>query len=368
MKNEGVFEWNGQVCVGSRLPLELPKLTILNSAQSKYPLGGDEWILGTQEALRQYMGNGYAVVGSLGLNTWEYTTWGAGISGYPLLIVVLWNGKDDPRRMYQDTLQDLMLPAEATTLILLPSGNLSAKEWGPVRDHFVVSLANLVIPISIHSGGRMEWLLTTIRGKTVTGFEREWRKGARNEGYHFDIEHLQRDLDPRMEGWLIHWTHACQGPWPGETRAEYFQSVTTNWEEYAHSARKTMERIVHEKQIRPSSWRIRKQEGVVCFTGLPPSQAAHLMRWRARYVRYTIEPYGIGIQVTTAHRIGIQPVHYLEAGAVSPAGIPAFLLQGKGRCGRWPQENEYRHLGGIDLKTLAPDEWKSLDLTGFHRA
>jgi hypothetical protein len=364
MKSEGVFDWNGHLCVGNRLPLELPKLVVLNSAQSKYPLGGDEWILGTREALESYVGERQALVCSLGLNTWEFTTWSGGTNGYPLIITVLWDGTLSPLEVFQATTKDLSLSEDSTTMVLLPTRSNQIKESGPYRDQLVASMANLVVPISIRTGGRMEALLAGISmDKIDPRFTREWKRTFESNHYHFDMETLKKDVDPRFTGWLVHWTRACPGPWPGETRAEYFKSVIENREEYAHSARRTLLRIASEKRIRSSPWRIRGKESVVCLSGLPPSQATHLMRWRSRYVRYAIEPFGIGISGKTASRIEIEPVQYLESGMTLPDGIPAFLLQRSGRGGHWPQEVEYRHCGEIDLETLAADEWEAIDLT-----
>lgn len=369
MKNEPVFDWNGFCCVGSKLPLEHPRLAILNSAQSKYPLGGDDWIQGTLRALQFYSGERYTLLTSMGLNTWEFTTWAGGARGYPLILVLIWDGRSEPSDLYRALASDLALEPGRTTLLLLPPAKGSIKDQGPRRDHLIVSLAKKVVPISIHPGGRMESLLASLTGEKIDfSFSRDWKHQAQIAPYFFDIAHLQTEIDPHWEGWVIHWTHACQGPWPGETRARYFQSVLESREEYTHSAQRTLERIIEEGRIRSSSWRIRGKERVVCLSGLLPSQAADLVRWRARYVRFSIEPYGLGIHSSAVKRLGIRPVHYLEEGIHSPQDIPAFLLQSSGRSGDWPRENEYRYQGDLDLNRLATEEWKPIILpTGTGR-
>lgn len=364
MKTYEVFSWQGYVCAGSRLPLELPKLAIVNSSQSKYPRGGDEWILGTQEALHSYTGKGMTLIGSLGMNTWEMVTWAGGAGGYPLIITVLWDGACDPITLFNDTINDFALTPESAMLLLLPVQKKRIRESGPDRDLLITTLADTLVPVSIRLGGRMESLLKApgIQEKIDSFFRREWMEGSRNNPYRFDITAVKRDLDSRVKGWLIHWTRACQGPWPGETRAEYYRSITENWEEYAHSARKTLGRIVEERRIRSSSWRISGKENVVCFSGLPPSQATSLMRWRSRYTRYTIEPYGIGIAFSASERVGIKPVWYWDDRTGIPDRIPAFLLQGIGSSGDWPREDEYRHQGDIDLDALSLGEWEPINL------
>ncbi len=368
MKSECIFVWNGHICVGSKLPLEQRKMVILNSAQSKYPLGGDEWILGTLEALRCYAKKGWTLLGSLGLNTWELTSWAGGVSGFPLLITIMWDGRGDPIEIYQALIQDFDLLAEMTTLLFLPVEKKQNKKSGPQRDHFIASLADTIVPVSVRPGGKMEALLASHSdGKTDSSFQRNWGDNHKREHYLFDIAALQRDLDPRYKGWIFHWTRANPGPWPGETRADYFKGVVESREEYTHSARKTLRRIVDEKRIRATSWRIRGKDIVVCLSGLPLSMATRLMRWRSRFVRFTAEPYGIGLSPATVKRMKIHPVVYIPSGSAPPDGIPAFLLQGSGSSGDWPQEDEYRHQGDIDLKTLKPDEWEPVDLTGYRR-
>ncbi len=367
MKNHLAFEWNGYTCIGSRYPWEQPKLAILNSAQSKYPLGKDEWILGTLDALQTYQQAEITLITSLGMNTWEYTTWAGGTFGYPLIVAVLWDGRMDPNALFNRTIRDFSLSAEQVSLLLIPARKSRIKDSGSERDRLITSLADTLVPVSIHPHGRMRKLLENRANQTKADFRfsREWRGGRRRECYLFDIAAIRANFDEKLKGWLIHWTRACQGPWPRETSAEFYRNITENREEYAHSASKTLARIVNEKRIRANSWRIRGKEKVVCLSGLPPSKAVDLVRWRSRYVRYTIEPYGIGISSPAAWRIGIQKVRYLNERTGIPEGIPAFLLQGEGTSGDWPREDEFRHLGDIDLDALSPDEWEIIDLDGY---
>jgi hypothetical protein len=76
-----------------------------------------------------------------------------------------------------------------------------------------------------------------------------------------------------------------------------------------------------------------------------------MVRFRARYARYSFEPYAIAIDEQAAVRCGARAVRY---GAIG--GDDARFMQGSGVAGHWEAEREWRIVGDLDLRCLAPSE------------
>jgi hypothetical protein len=232
-----------------------------------------------------------------------------------------------------------------------------------------VTHAKRIHPISIRPDGRLADLLKGIveKCKIDTSFQIDWKQDRSCPIRHWklDAERIRAVIDPHYEQYLIHWTRACAGPWPGETSAEFYRDVFASDSEYARSAHRTLQRIVAEKMIRGSSWRIHGSQRVVSFTALPPSQAISLMKWRKRYVRYTFEPFGIAVLKETALAKGVQPVRYLKPGDQPPSDERSAYCQGIGSKTEWTQEQEYRYLGDYRLEADADEIWQEIDLSSY---
>src|SRR3990172_10222707 len=112
MSTSPVFDWKGLLCVGSRLTLELPRMVILNSTQSKQPCGGDSWVEGTLKALESCSDSSWTLLSSTGMNTWELVCWAGGMHHYPQIIGVPWNSTSDPKEVFVSILQDYDLLPE----------------------------------------------------------------------------------------------------------------------------------------------------------------------------------------------------------------------------------------------------------------
>ena len=78
-----------------------------------------------------------------------------------------------------------------------------------------------------------------------------------------------------------------------------------------------------------------------------------LMKWRSRYRQMSFEPYGIGIEKTTAIQLGIVPVHYYRKKEY-PKDKPPWQLQSQGMKTDWKQEAEYRYPGDFNLSDIEP--------------
>ena len=358
------FEWKGLPCFGNRDLLGLRKVVLLNSSQGKQPTGSDSWIRGTLRAIKDFASKDSVLLTSVGLNTWELTCWAAGNRNLSQIVAVPDDGIRTHDDIYREISRDFALDEGAYCLILLPSQLGKPKSFWENRDRKLVELSDVLVPISIREGGRMDSILKTggLLAKVEEGYRVEWSP-PRDHVHSLLLpkEVIREEQDPRFEGYLTHWTRSSDGPWPGEKRADYYKDVVASDHEYPRSGKRTWERIQREKRIRASSWRIRGGHSVVSFTSLLPSQAVQLMRWRKRYSRYTVEPYGISVEEEAARRMGTSPVRYVSKQATHPL-VPEYLLQGKSAKANWPIEHEHRHLGDFDLSELPDASWDAVDL------
>ncbi len=359
-------EWAGAKLLGSGLPLGVRKVAILNSTHSRYPLGADPWILPTLSAVRVLAEARAVVLTSVGTPNWDLLTWASGEAGCLLLVVLPGQGEAESLSQVDRIQRDFDLHPERTSFVILPERGKGRREAGPLRDRWIVEHADEIVPISIRPGGRMDGLLLewSPDPRVLPDFGVPYVNDRSYPPYRFRIETIRREIDPLWTDSLIHWTRAASGPWPGETRADFFRAVCSSGERYARSARATLDRIRDERLLRASDWKVREKHAVICFSSLPPSRATELMRWRKRYLRYPIEPFGIAIRAEVARSLGICPVMYVET-EPSPSDCPGHLAQGMGTKGFWPAEQEHRHLGDLDLATLPEDSWDVVDLSPY---
>jgi hypothetical protein len=127
-------------------------------------------------------------------------------------------------------------------------------------------------------------------------------------------------------------------------------------DQYCRSAAATLRRIVKEQVIRGSEWRVAGEQPVVSFTELSPIDSLSLMRWRARWARWSFEPYGIAVHREWATAQGARPVRYVtgkEWRALAPVEKPYSHRVGK-EAGAWPAEREWRCLGDFSLRDAPP--------------
>jgi hypothetical protein len=78
------------------------------------------------------------------------------------------------------------------------------------------------------------------------------------------------------------------------------------------------------------------------------------MRWRARFVRWNFEPYGVAIDIDYARSVGIRPVVYgtVRAYARLPERDRPFFQNVGEKGGDWTPENEWRFHGSLSLAAI----------------
>ncbi|MBD3297172.1 MAG: hypothetical protein GF341_00820 [candidate division Zixibacteria bacterium] len=333
---------------------ERPRVAILNSRQSKTPLGIDEWVRRTvaaaQWAARELDAE---IVSSTNPLTWNLATWAAGRAG---ACVHLFEPESSGDAAY--FAREFDIPRDHLHLHpITDSSARSGKSWWAGRDRAVIDLADVLIPVSLRPGGALEGLIAEHAGTKdiISQFRTPYAPAAHHERDLVDRNRLNPDLHNWPEGYLIHWTRSCHGPWPGETMADFLTDLVASQTQYCRSARHTLNRILRERRIRGSAWHVGSNQPVVAFTELSPLESIPLMRWRSRWARWSFEPYGIAIPIEAAKQIGIRPVRYVEPDQWT--GIPADEKPFCHSIGKdhpiWPAEREWRVVGDVALEELA---------------
>jgi hypothetical protein len=95
----------------------------------------------------------------------------------------------------------------------------------------------------------------------------------------------------------------------------------------------------------------------VSFTGASISDFAKYMQWRKRYKEFSFEPYGIGIEKTTAVSLGIEKVKYLSEKEIKNIDSNSrWKFQSKGKFTDWSREEEYRFKQDFLLSSVSPEK------------
>jgi hypothetical protein len=329
------------------------RVAILNSRQTKTPVAHDPWVLGTLAAVDHVAGAGNDVISSIGMTTWDLVTWRTGLVEGPIELVMPIADSSDEEETKASVLREFNLSPTNTRwrFFAAPSAELTKKSWWPQRDETVIGSADMIVPVSIRSGGLLEKLISQRGLDTNLRFQTEYRPYPHHVRQLIDPSRLDPAIETWPDDYLIHWTRASNGPWPGETKASYFADVLLAKDQYCRSAAATLERILQEGIIRGSQWRIAGGQPVVSFTELSPLDSLSLMRWRARWARWTFEPYGIAVHRDWAASQDVRPVRYVtdkEWRTLAPEEKPRCHRIGK-MSGEWPAEREWRCHGDFPL-------------------
>jgi hypothetical protein len=258
-------------------------------------------------------------------------------------------------------LNEFRLDASSVTVkkIVFADQRTGSKFWYAGRDQYIVNNSDVLLPIAIRPAGRLQQHLVKVGSESRIDrtFAVDYSPVAHHATTPVDTDRLSTAMQEWDGDYLIHWTRARHGPWPGETAAQFYQDLSASSNSYCRSARDSLQRIIREQTIRASSWRIGGDVPVVAFSGLAPVAALPLMRWRARWARWSFEPYGIAIRKDAALALGARAVRY-----VSELEWKELALEEKPFCHRkgeredvWSAEDEWRIRGDVDLSSIPRD-------------
>ncbi len=335
---------------------------ILLSRQPSRPCANTPWVIQTIRAVRWLRENGFGLVSSTGIQTWELLTSAASHEKLPLRLIPGSEAKCEGR-LPSEVLSDFALDSNVTEV--LPSARESYRDLtslGTSRDARAVKGADIVIPISIRSKGTMASLLehASAEGKEIVEAFRIPHSLRRERlAYSLVGESLNPDLEATPSARFTHWTRATNGPWPDERRIDYYSAVMES-PTYPRSAFDTLRRILRTRRIVASSKHMPARTATVSFTGLTPKEVAPLMRWRARYSMMSFEPYGLSFAQDIGTANGIIPVTYHDRRQrVNPEDSivgSAWQRQSIGGRTDWRREMEFRCKGDFCFDQLDTED------------
>jgi len=376
--------------LGNRSVLELPAAAVLNSRKPRRITPDDKWLQETKRLVQLAIAEGFAIVSSYG-NT-PYCVVSRLSKDSPMIVVC-----DDilPSMASEKTALEFLsayhdlFRRERTLFIssfppgVRPKSDIRSSE----RDHLVAALASSLLVAEVREGGNMQQIIDigvrrTVRiiafpscssdrppltepakGKAVprtspftetTGGNmlqpdrQPTRLRAAKSG---QIRLVDLDDLPNNLPWLIHYTRSRPGPWPGQTIAEYCQSLIDGQKGACHTAFDTLVHIIGERLIRASSRLTRGPWGVVSFSECLPAELDTLIKWRKGLCRWSFEPYGIAFPQESLADLGAGPAIYgsREDFRHLPAERKHLFHAQHSSLGDWTAEREWRFRGDLLL-------------------
>jgi len=335
--------------LGSKAMLDLPASAILNSRKPRCITPDDKWLQETKRLVRLAVEEGFVIVSSYG--TTPYCTTTRLSKGLPTIIacddVLPFMGPEKTALEFYSAYHDLFQVERTLFISSFPPGTQPRRSVRSAeRDHLVAALASVLLVAEVREGGNMQQVLHIAEKRAVrivgyppclsnkstltaskkgiavplvspvaepshgsmsqSDLKPSRPRGARSGYIRFESLYDRRDESP----WLIHYTRSFHGPWPGQTIAEYCQSLIDGSEGAGHSAFDTLIRILKERLIRASSRLTRGSYYVVSFTECLPAEIETQIKWRKGLSRWSFEPYGIAFPRESLADLGARPAVY----------------------------------------------------------
>jgi hypothetical protein len=325
------------------------KAAVLNSRQSKFPLGADPWVTATREAMENIREKALTVVTSVGQNTWELTLSLASIHKLPVIVFAPTEGQRIQEIVDNITAQFNLNPDQSGFMLYRTSGKAGSNKRRTRRDRAVAETADIIYPVSVRADGTMSSLLKEYNAKICPDFMSTAVSLRRPRP---DYSRMTLGADWKDTDLIIHFTRTTPGAWPDENKLDYYRAVVSSQHTYCHSATATLEHILERKKICASARHIKSGYRVVGFTSATADNLSSLFRYRSRLINPNFEPYGIALSRHLAPEYSIHPVIYGDRAIFEklPAEKKPFF-QNDGD-GHWRAEREWRHLGDFDFTSL----------------
>jgi hypothetical protein len=338
--------------VGPPALLDSETVAVLNSRQSKYPVGSDPWVQGSEAAVAYAAMHGWTVVSSLGMNTWELVL--ARAASRRLSAIVVVPASESPATEAIPAIcKRFCLDPERTGFLPLAGQTVRRRDtaWAE-RDRTIATLAKRLAPVSIRPGGNLDRLIGEFRLRVIGDFRVPYEPPSRPRPRY---DHLR--ANPAVAtGLIVHFTRSRSSSWPGETDCDFYGAIVESKEEYCRSASQGLRRILDTGMIWGSSRNIRGGYAVVGFSEITGEVPLNRFAYRARLANPYFEPYGIGLDREAALQAGLRPVVYGSAAdyeRLTETDKPYFQSAGADAM-RWRAEQEWRFCGNLRLDRLSP--------------
>jgi hypothetical protein len=370
--------------------LNFSKATVLNSRKGRFITPLDSWLQVTKRLTEEAIMRNFTFVSSLGMLTYEVVTFIAKKNNSKMIIVldeylpgVL--SEESEQAFYNrfhnifDLKNTLFISPFFPEVKLPPRRQRMA-----LRDYWVVELADYIFIAEARAEGNIQRLASEAlsQGRKVivfqpqrfspntkgnqkllaTGAEEIVFEGISQSPVNKVELKLSEEATSKLQAdfseYLFHYTRACPGPWPKQSLAEYIQSLIEGEPDASHTAFDTLCRILNEGIIRASDWFVRVKVPVVSFSKCPPDELSKIRKWNPALIRWTFEPYGIGIRKSILERMGAKPVIYApehKFKEISENERFRFQLHQPPKTD-WAAEKEWRIPGDVILKDISSED------------
>ncbi|MBC7817321.1 MAG: hypothetical protein IAG10_10570 [Planctomycetaceae bacterium] len=267
----------------------------------------------------------------------------------------------------------------------------------PLSDRVLIAAANQVLALQVRSNGNLHQLLRARLTDSAWPTASVWLalgealvpsevaselQSLGAVGWWLFVEHVSNVLDPpRRTGtletcstmtelpwpdgdYLVHWTRRRDGPWPGQSEAEFIDELLLRRESTSHSAFAALSRIVQLRRVIASAAGIRGSAAVVSFSSKPLHELTEQRAFRAHRGRWDCESYGLCLKRDWLQSLGAKPVIYGDDAqwlSLPECDRPFFQLRTtRSRHGTktidWSEEAEWRVPQDVDLTTASRDD------------
>jgi hypothetical protein len=321
------------------------------SRQNLYPCKKTPWIVNSTKAIIWIRKENHTLITSVGLSTWEVLiTLGLKYSLKQIVIIPADSIEQYNRKLdYYKNQFDFDNSISTLPLILQ---TISKNELLFARDEKIIELSDVLLPVSIRKNGNFHKKLKETKKIINDNFSIPYNS-KHYEGSKYQIEKIIKNNSFTSNNYLIHWTRRCKSNWPDENLLTYYLDIFKS-DEYPRSGFETLRHIFDKRVIIASNRHMVKGFSCVSFTDSSVIEFVKLMKWRKRYVEYSFEPYGIGIEREYGILSGITKVTYVSD-KKHIENKDSWKYQTIGNKGDWRKENEYRYKGDFDL-SIVPEK------------
>ncbi len=357
------------------LPSRPPLVGFFNSRKPKALSPHDEWLAAMRMLLGHVVSSGGGIASSLGTLTYDLATAHARETGCPLLLVLPFSLEQIEGVRYRSLLS---LP-DTSGIVLAPEARTILCDKQPrlrQRDRMLARLADVHCVLAVSSRGnlfpmlqeeystrpRCRWILVPTRHGIESEGSLRLLQADPEQSLTFSVR-IETETRPFVEAppsapaeilwknYLIHYTRACDGAWPGQSHEEHLQSLLNGDRDSGHTAMDTLLRIVAEGKIRASKRMVRGAEPVVSWTSRSPEELDSIRQWNQALIRWTFEPYGIAVAKSILKKSGAKPAIYCPSALYSRLNqSDRFRFQLNELPGSsWKHEREWRSRGDFSL-------------------
>ncbi len=347
------------------------KAAVLNSRQSLRPTGTDRWVTNTGKAVIDAASKDCTVLTSCDLNTWSLVLYFCSRNNIPARIYFNHAPNTDVDEHISFIKEQYHLDNNTAGYHFIPVQAKDKKHFQAIRDKTIINDSDIIYPVSVRPEGNLDKLIADANSEIIVNYRTKYSERKKSLIFSIEKKLVNTDINNLINNHLIHWTRTSNIKWPDETHFDFYNSITQSKDIYPRNAFNTLHHILASKTIIASSRHFRKDHPAVSFSSLPPSRAAGLMRYRARYREMTFEPYGIAVPKEIARKMMIKKVIYGNPEMFQYLDDPDKpYFQSIGKIGSWPPEKEWRHIGNLDLSRINIHDltaivWKPSEIYGL---